>query len=273
MPSYNLRPLKRLGQNFLIDANIKEKIIEAIRPAADDIIVEIGPGLGALTGGLVSLSRKVIAVEKDSRLCDALREGVGAKAKNLVLINDDILKVDLSSLAGNEKIKLAGNLPYYITTPILEYIIENKRLIKSAVITIQREVADRILASPGGKEYGSLSCFVQYHTRPEYLYTISRKCFKPQPSVDSSLIRLDIPDSPAVKVRDEELYFRIIRKAFNQRRKTILNALSSRGLAGPLGTKEGLGAALSRAGIDPSHRPETLSLQSFANLASCLQPD
>ncbi len=267
---YHLRPLKRLGQNFLIDDNIRDKIIGSVDPKRGDVIVEIGPGLAALTLELALRAGRVIAVERDRGLYNILLETIGAKASNLELINDDILKVDLSEFAPSGKIKLAGNLPYYITTPIFEYLIDNRRLIERAVITIQREVADRILAAPGGKDYGALSCFIQYYTRPQYLYTISRGCFYPKPEVDSSLILLDMLDSPAVEVKDEKLFFRIIRKAFNQRRKTISNSLASKAF-GRVASKEDLAAALARARIDPSSRPETLSLQSFAALTNIIK--
>lgn len=264
---YDLAPLKRLGENYLIDANIKDKIIAEAAPSKDDVILEIGPGLGALTVDLAASGARLVAVEKDKKAFAILKKMIGTEFPNLTLFHDDILKFDLKSI-GADKIKVVSNLPYYITTPIMELLIDNAKLISSALVMVQREVANRLMAAPGTKDYGSLGCFVQYHTKPVYLYTIKRTSFYPVPDVDSSLIRLEILDKPSVDVKDEALFFKVVRSSFNQRRKTILNSLS-RELALNM-PKDELSAILDRVGIAPSARPETLSLVDFAKIANAV---
>lgn len=265
---YGFAPLKRFGENYLIDKNIKDKIIDEAGVSRSDTILEIGPGLGALTMDLAGSGAEVFAVEKDPKAFRILEELTFEKYPNLHLFNEDILKFDLKKTVGEKKIKVLGNLPYYVTTPIIEYIIENGGMIDSALIVIQKEVAGRLSAKPGSKDYGSLSCFVQYYTRPEYLYTIKRTSFHPVPEVDSSLIRLTVRTQPPVKVKDEELFFRIIRGSFNQRRKSIINSLSREAVLGT--TKSDLTAVLNRAGVNPAARPEDLSLSEFAAIANAI---
>ncbi len=265
---YDLAPLKRLGENYLIDANIKDKIIAEAAPSRHDVILEIGPGLGALTVDLAASGARVVAVEKDKKAFAILKKMIGEEFQNLTLFHDDILKFDLKSISPDKKIKVVSNLPYYITTPIMELLIGNAKLIGSVLVMVQREVANRLMAAPGAKDYSSLSCFVQYHTKPAYLYTIKRTSFYPVPDVDSSLIRLEILDKPSVHVEDEALFFKVVRSSFNQRRKTILNSLS-RELALNI-PKDELSAILSRVGIVPSARPETLSLADFARIANAV---
>ncbi|MDD3905343.1 MAG: 16S rRNA (adenine(1518)-N(6)/adenine(1519)-N(6))-dimethyltransferase RsmA [Candidatus Omnitrophica bacterium] len=262
---YDFAPLKRLGENYLIDSNIKDKIIAAAGVSANDTVLEIGPGLGALTSDLASAADSVIAVEKDGKAVEILSEIAGSEFPNLKIINGDILEFDLKCVAG-KKLTVVGNLPYYITTPVIEYLFTNKRFVKSAVIMVQKEVALRLLAKPGTRDYGSLSCFVQYHSRPEYIYTVKRTCFYPAPKVDSAILRLEILDSPSVDVESEELFFRVVRGSFNQRRKSIINSLSREAVLDV--SKEKLAAILKRAGIDPAARPETLSLVDFAKLTN-----
>ncbi|MCX5667188.1 MAG: 16S rRNA (adenine(1518)-N(6)/adenine(1519)-N(6))-dimethyltransferase RsmA [Candidatus Omnitrophica bacterium] len=231
---YNFSPLKRFGENYLIDGNVKDKIIAQAGAAAGDMILEIGPGFGALTLDLARSGAKVFAVEKDKKAFEILKEICGDKYPNLEIINNDILNFDLlSSLRGarsatkqSQKIKVIGNLPYYITTPVIEYIIENREIVESALILMQKEVALRLLAPEGSKDRSSISCFVQYYMKPEYLCTIDRNSFYPVPGVDSSLLRLNILHKPAHHVRDEAVFFKIVRGAFNQRRKCIINSLS-----------------------------------------------
>jgi 16S rRNA (adenine1518-N6/adenine1519-N6)-dimethyltransferase len=266
---YNFKPLKRLGQHFLIDANIKDKIIETVSPDREDVVMEIGPGFGELTSDLADNAGQVIAVEKDKLLSKILAEGELGKFPNVRLLSQDILNVDIPACAGKKRLKVVGNLPYYATTPIIVFLIENRRHIECATLTVQLEVAKRLLAEPGGKDYGAISCFVQYHTRPHYVHTISRKCFYPQPEVDSSLVRLEMRSAPAVSVRDEELFFKIVRKAFNQRRKTIANSLSSKAF-GTIFKRAAVEDALARARVIPTARPERLGLQDFANIANAL---
>lgn len=265
---YDFHPSKRLGQNYLIDGNIKDKIISAAGIRKSDEVLEIGPGLGALTLDLAARAASVYAVEKDTRAVNILKEELGGKAPNLHLYNNDILEFDISKASLGRKLKVIGNLPYYITTPIIEYLIDNKDLIELAVITIQREVANRIMALPGTKDYGSLSCFVQYHMKAEYIHTIRHASFFPEPEVDSSILRLNFLNKPLVKVRNEEKFFAIIRGSFNQRRKTILNSLSREAVLGM--PKEELGVILKGTGIDPSRRPESLSLEEFARISDAI---
>jgi 16S rRNA (adenine1518-N6/adenine1519-N6)-dimethyltransferase len=263
---HDFAPLKRLGENYLIDANIKDKIIAEAAPSGQDVILEIGSGLGALTIDLASSGARVIAVEKDRKAFAALKALVGDKFPNLTLLHQDILKFDLESIAAGKRLKIVGNLPYYITTPIIELLIENAKLISSILVMVQREFAARLMASPGTKAYSSLSCFVQYYIKPVYSFTVKRESFYPVPDVDSSLIRLEILDKPSVRVKDEALFFKVVRGSFNQRRKTILNSLS-RELALNM-PKDELSALLGRVGIAPSARPETLSLADFAKIAN-----
>ena len=265
---YGFRPLKRLGENYLIDKNIRDKIVSEAKVRADDTVLEIGPGLGALTEGLAASGARVLAVEKDRKVFAALVGLIGDRYPGLALIHADILKFDLSAAVATGKVKLVGNLPYYITSPIIEYIIDNRSRISSALITIQREVANRLMASAGTKDYSSISCYVRYYTKPVYIHTINRTAFYPEPEVDSSLIKLEILEKPSVSVRDEAMLFRVVRGAFNQRRKSIMNSLSAgSGLNMP---KEELIPILDDADIDPSARPETLSLDDFARITEAV---
>lgn len=264
---YGFRPLKRFGENYLVDGNIVAKIIAAVAPRRGEAILEIGPGLGALTVDLARSGARVIAVEKDPKAFAILQEIVGEDYPDLTLKQGDILDFDLAA-AGAGKITVVGNLPYYATTPIIEYLIERRGRIRAAFITVQREVANRLLAVPGTKEYSSLSCFVQYYMKPAYIHTVKRDSFYPVPEVDSSFIRLDVLDTPSVAVRDEALLFTTIRGAFNQRRKSILNSLSREAVLDL--PKERLAALLASIGIDPAARPETLTLHQFASIANAI---
>lgn len=265
---YGFRPLKRLGENYLIDGNIKDKIILNAGVKKEDVVLEIGPGFGALTIDLAQSGAAVFAVEKDKKAFNILKDMTGGKFPNLKIFNADILEFDLKNIVTDKPIKVIGNLPYYITTPAIEYIIRNRALIGSALIMVQREVANRILALPGRKDYSSISCFAQYYAKSSYVYTVKRTSFYPSPDVDSSLMRLDMLDEPSVKVRDESLFFRIIRGSFNQRRKTIINSLSREEVLDI--PKERLEEILKEALIDPAVRPEDLSLSDFARIADAL---
>lgn len=265
---YGFRPLKRFGENYLIDGNIKDKIIREACIEKSDVVLEIGPGLGALTIDLAKSGARVFAVEKDKKAFEILNDLAGGEFSNLELINKDILRSGLSDLAPGEKIKVIGNLPYYITTPIIEYLIENRTVIRSVLVVVQKEVARRLLAGPGDDDYSSLSCFVQYYTKPTYIYTVKRTSFYPTPDVDSSLIRLDILAKPSVIVKDEQVLFKIVRGAFNQKRKTLINSLSREEVLDI--QKEELTNILKRAGINPASRPESLSLSEFAAIANRL---
>lgn len=263
---YGFAPLKKLGANYLIDGNIRDKIISAADISESDIVLEIGPGLGAVTFDLAKTRASVVAVDKDKKACVILSDLVGGNFPNLKIVHSDILDFDLAGTTEGKKIKVVGNLPYYVTSPIIEYILRNKTIVSSAVIMIQKEVALRLLAKAGEEDYGSLSCFIQYHARPEYVYTVKRTCFYPAPDVDSSIIKLNILDKPSVEVADETLLFKIVRGAFNQRRKSIINSLSREEVLDM--AKDELTDILVRAGIDPAARPETLSLADFARIAN-----
>lgn len=263
---YNFSPLKRFGENYLIDGNVKDKIITEANADPDDTILEIGPGFGALTFDLAESRAAVFAVEKDKKAFDILKDLVKDGLPKLKIFNEDILEYDISKVFTGKKIKVVGNLPYYITTPVIEYIIENRKIIESALILMQKEVADRLLAPEGSKDRGSISCFVQYYTKPEYLYTIKRTSFYPVPDVDSSLLRLNILHKPAHSVKDEAVFFKIVRGAFNQRRKSIINSISREAVLNI--PKEELTAILNKIGIDPTSRPEDLPLSSFASIAN-----
>ncbi len=252
MVNLNFYPRKSLGQNFLSDDNIKSKIIQACNLTNEDFILEIGPGTGVLTKELVRLAKNVVAVEKDVKLFQILCQTLG-EYPNLSIVNQDILKFQIA----HNNTKVIGNIPYNISSPLIEHLLNQKEKISVIYISLQKELAQRIIAKPGGKEYGSLSLFVQYHTIPTIKFIIKRGSFRPRPKVDSAFIELVVRKTPAVSVKDEELFFKIIRTAFGQRRKMISNTL-----------KEIIGAEkICQTGISPSIRPEDLSLQDFARLA------
>lgn len=266
---YGIRPKKYLGQNFLVDQNIADEMISMCRFANTDWVLEIGPGLGALTRKIAVSVKRVIAVEKDRRICAALPElmkGFG----NVRILCEDFMEADLNQALSEcpPKIKTIGNLPYYITTPIIEKLIMNKDNFSSIFITVQKEVAERICAKPGGKDYGSFSCFVQFHTAPAVLLDIGKRAFYPQPAVDSAFMELSVLPKPPVEVKDTERFFAIIRAAFGKRRKMMLNSLlycESLDL-----DKGGIAALLERAGVKPTARPEELSLEDFARIADAI---
>lgn len=263
---YGLRLRKGLGQNLLIDDDVLEKIVEAASLTKDDLVLEIGPGLGVLTKRLASLASKVIAVEIDSALVGLLGREL-RDCKNVEIIEADILKTDLSKLLppSSPKLKVVANLPYYITTPVIIHLLEKRDLIESMIIMIQKEVGERIIASPGGKDYGSLSILVQYYAIPELITPVASSSFIPRPKVDSSVIKLKVADAPRVKVDDEKLFFRVVRGAFGKRRKMLPNALSGAGF-----DKEKVVDLLNRMGLNPKQRGETLSIQEFAALSNLL---
>ncbi len=263
---YDFRPLKRLGENYLIDPNIRDKIIAEASLSPQDTVLEIGPGLGAITTDIARSGAGVFAVEKDKKAFSILDGMISGEFPNLKLIQGDILEFDLKSMGVSKKIKVIGNLPYYITTPIIEYLIRNGGRISYAVVMVQKEFANRLLAGPGTEDYGALSCFVTYHTKITHIHTVRRTSFYPEPDVDSSLIRLDLLDTPSVGVKDEKLLFKIIRGAFNQRRKSIINSLSREDVLNM--PKDDLSGLLAGLKIDPRIRPEMLGLSEFAKLAN-----
>ncbi len=260
-----VRPKRNLGQNFLRDERYLIRIVSSAEVSEDDLILEIGAGTGELTRFLIDRADQVIAIEIDDDLIPILEESFSSSSK-LYLLHADALKLDwvnlIRGISPHRKAKLVSNIPYYITAPLIEKAIESRSVLSLCVLTVQREVARRICASPGGREYGSLSIMVQYHADVERLFDIPPGAFRPSPEVSSSVIRIRFREEPRVKVKDERLFFRIVRAAFQQRRKMIVNALRSLGL-----DRKELEEALKRADISPESRPEMLSLEEFGRLA------
>ena len=250
---------KSLGQHFLTDHNIIQKIIGACRISKSDTVLEIGPGLGALTFALCAQANQVIAVEKDKRLCGKLKE---SPLSNLEIMNQDILKFEFEAL--REKVKAVGNLPYNISSPIIEKLISNRDKLTSIFLTVQLEFGQRIIAEPGSEDYSALSCFVQYYTVPKILFKIKGTCFRPIPKVDSCFMQIELRTSLPAKAKNEELLFKIIHAAFGQRRKMILNSLSS------LIEKEKLQTLLASLKINPQLRAENLGLSDFVRIADAV---
>lgn len=270
LKQFDFRMTKSLGQNFLIDKGILDKIIEGAELTKEDYVLEIGPGMGSMTQKLCESAGKVVAIEIDKKLIPVLNVTLFGY-DNVKVINQDILKIDLKALLkenfGTKAVKVVANLPYYITTPIIMKLLEERLNLSSITIMVQKEVGDRIKAEPGSKIYGALSVAVQYYAKPSQLLLVPPNSFIPQPEVDSIVLKLDILSKPAVQVQDEKLFFRVVKSAFGQRRKTLLNALA----AGSMGfTKEQFKELLSDIGIDENRRGETLSLQEFANIANKL---
>lgn len=260
---------KSLGQNFLIDEDVLDRIVEGSGIDENTYVLEIGPGFGTLTQRLCAVAKKVVAVEIDDMAADILSENL-AECDNLKLIRGDILKIDLNTLIADEfgkdaRIKVVANLPYYITTPILMLLIEGGFPIDSITVMIQKEVADRLAASPGGKDYGAITLSVQYRCECSPVVIAPPDSFMPPPKVTSEVIRLDLRDKPQVEVNDEKMLFRVIKSAFAQRRKTLLNTLSNSG--GFSMSKDELSAMLDALGIDPRRRGETLSIEEYAKIS------
>lgn len=263
---------KSLGQNFLIDQNILYKIVEAAGLDQDKGALEIGPGIGALTEKLAQTAGAVTAVEIDQRLIPILKE-VLEPYPNVRVHHGDVLKVDLQELFrthfdGVSKVSVVANLPYYVTTPILMKLLEEKLPLENIVVMIQKEVAVRMAASPGSKDYGSLSIAVQYYSEPKLVCTVPHTVFIPQPNVESAVIRLQVREEPPVEVDDEAHFFEVVQASFAQRRKTIANNLKSRFFPGE--GRERLEQLLQEAEIEPSRRGETLSIEEYARLSRVL---
>ena len=262
---------KKFGQNFLIDPHVLDKIIRAAGIGKDDCVLEIGPGIGTMTQYLAERARRVVAVEIDKNLIPILSETL-KDYHNVTVINDDILKVDVSGLtaAYNQSgpVKVVANLPYYITTPIIMGLFESGAPIDNLTVMVQKEVADRMQAGPGTKDYGALSLAVQYYAEPYIAANVPPNCFIPRPNVGSAVIRLTRHKNPPVRTRDPKLMFRVIRASFNQRRKTLQNSLNnSPEIDRP---KEVIAAAIESLGLSPTVRGEVLSLEQFARLADLL---
>lgn len=258
---------KGLGQNFLTSQNVLEEIVDSAE--IDSGVIEVGPGFGVLTSELAKNSDKVVTIEIDERLIDVL-EYTLADYDNVKIVNADILKLDLHKLIqeefGNEKVSIAANLPYYITTPIITKLLEEKLPLKNIVVMVQKEVALRMAAKPSSKDYGAITVLCQYYTEPSVVTNVPASLFVPPPKVDSAVLRLKIRENPAVHVTDEKMFFRVVKAAFSQRRKTLLNCLCSN-FSFP---KEEMSALLEGVGITPSRRGETLSLQEFADISDAI---
>jgi 16S rRNA (adenine1518-N6/adenine1519-N6)-dimethyltransferase len=275
LKKYGFSFKKSLGQNFLIDTNILKKIVSFANLEENSGAIEIGPGIGALTEQLARTSKKVVAFEIDQRLLPILNDTL-SPYPHVKVIHNDVLEANVSEVIAEEfkemnDIMVVANLPYYVTTPIIMKLLEEHLPIRGIVCMLQKEVADRISAKPGTKDYGSLSIAVQYYTEAETVMIVPKTVFVPQPNVDSAVIRLTKRERPAVTVTDETFFFQVTRASFAQRRKTLLNNLTSQ-LPDGKQKKEEILQALSASGIDPGRRGETLSLEEFGLLSNELYP-
>ncbi len=274
LQKYDFTFQKKFGQNFLIDTHVLDKIIRSAEITKDDMVLEIGPGIGTMTQYLACAAGKVVAVEIDKALIPILEDTLDGY-DNVQIINEDVLKIDIAKLAKEQNsgrpIKVVANLPYYITTPIIMGLFENHVPLKSITVMVQKEVADRMQVGPGTKDYGALSLAVQYYASPYIVANVPPNCFMPRPKVGSAVIRLERYENPPVQVGDEKLMFKIIRASFNQRRKTLANGLRN---SPELDfTKEQIEQAIEKMGKGTSVRGETLSLEEFAKLSNLLGAD
>lgn len=271
LQKYNFNFQKKFGQNFLINTSVLEDIISEADVTEDDMVLEIGPGIGTMTQYLCEAARQVIAVEIDTNLIPILQDTL-SEYDNVKVINEDILKVDINALANEynngKPIKVVANLPYYITTPIIMGLFESHVPIDSITIMVQKEVADRMQEGPGSKEYGALSLAVQYYSTPEIVVNVPPSCFMPQPKVGSAVIKLTRHEKPPVEVDDEKLMFKLIRASFNQRRKTLANGLNNFG--GFNLSKEMIQESIEELGVPVNVRGEALSLEQFAKLSNII---
>lgn len=271
LQKYNFSLQKKFGQNFLIDTHVLEKIIEEAHITKDDCVVEIGPGIGTMTQYLAESAGYVVAVEIDRALIPILQDTLSAY-DNVEVINEDILKVDLKKLVeeknGGRPFKVVANLPYYITTPIIMELLESGVPLHSITVMVQKEVADRMQAGPGTKDYGALSLAVQYYAQAEVVANVPPNCFIPRPNVGSAVIRLTRYEKPPVYAQDETLMFAIIRASFNQRRKMLANSLGN--AAGLSVEKEAVRNALISMGLPETIRGEAMTLEQFAQLSNLL---
>lgn len=271
LKKYNIKFQKRFGQNFLIDTHVLDKIINAAGVSDKDFVLEIGPGIGTLTQYLCENAREVIAVEIDNSFMPVLAETL-SEYDNVTVLNKDILEIDIKKLSeernGGNAIKVVANLPYYITTPVIMDILESHVPLESITVMVQKEVAQRMQAKPGTKDYGALSLAVQYYSDAEIVANVPANCFMPRPGVGSAVIRLRCHNKPCVNVDNEKFMFGIIRASFNQRRKTLQNGLANDRRLGV--SKEQVAAALRQMGLKETIRGETLSLGQFAEFSNIL---
>lgn len=269
---YGFRPKKRLGQHFLKDKGIISEIIKKARFEQSDQVLEIGAGLGALTLPLAGSVHLISAIEKDPSLTDMLKKRLSsAGINNVILVNDDILKLDFNRLRKmtEKKIKIIGNLPYNISSPILEKLVENRNLVSRAILMFQAELARRLIARPGNKDYGAMTVLIQYHAHLSPLLEVPKESFYPRPKVDSMVLELDFERPHTRRIEDEANFKTVVKGAFAHRRKTLLNSLKQAVFA--LSREEILGA-LEKCGIDPHKRAETLDIDDFLCLSSALAP-
>ena len=273
MKKYNISANKSLGQNFLIDDEAVSTIVDTAKVTKDDLIIEIGPGLGTLTSKLLEKTGKVIAIELDKKMVLVLEDRFSLY-DNFECINEDVLKVDLESLISEEKskglktAKIVANLPYYITTPIIMKLSEEKLDIETITVMIQKEVADRLVAEPGKANTGAITYAINYYTNPKVVLQVPNTAFIPAPDVNSTVIQLEVLQKPKIDVIDEEMFFKVIKYAFMQRRKTLLNSLTNSKI---LGEKEYIEKMLSELGIEKTIRAENLSLEEFAKIANWIK--
>ena len=268
LKKYNISANKSLGQNFLIDDNIINTIVDSANVSRDDLVIEIGPGLGTLTSKLLEKAGMVIAIELDKRMIGILNERFKLY-NNFELINDDVLKVNLKEIIKNKsdslkKVKIVANLPYYITTPIIMKLLEDKLDVESITVMVQKEVAQRLAANPGDKLSGAITYSINYYCEASEVIVVPNSSFIPEPEVESEVIKLILRKEPPVKILDEELFFKFIKVCFMQRRKTLVNGISNSGLM----SKQEITHLLNKLGLDEKVRGENLSMQDFANLVN-----
>ena len=273
MKAYNIKANKSLGQNFLINSEVVEKIIESSELSTDDLVIEIGPGLGTLTKYLLEKAGKVTCIELDTRMVKILKNRFASR-DNFEIINEDVLKVDLNKIIKENKstgkiknVKIVANLPYYITTPIIMRLLEEHLDIKSITVMIQKEVAERLIEIPGGKNTGAITHTVYYYCESEKIMEVPNSSFIPEPEVTSEVIKMHLRQTPAVKIENPKVMFMIIKSAFMQRRKTLLNALTNAQVF--ISKQEGI-KVLKKLNLNENVRAENLSIQDFANIAKCI---
>lgn len=259
---FDIKMSKKLGQNFLIKRGIVDEIVKAADLQEGEPVLEIGPGIGTLTQGLAQSGANVTAIELDTRLLEVLDTTL-AQYNNVTIVHGDVLKLDVPSIMNHEPFKVVANLPYYITTPIIMSLLESRLPIERLVVMVQKEVALRMVAKPGTKDYGALSVAVQYYTKPDIVLDVPPKSFLPAPAVTSSVIRCVLRDKPPVDVVDEKLFFRVVKAGFAQRRKTFANTMKTTGLS-----KDRIEELLAKANIDGQRRGETFTLQEFTDVAN-----
>lgn len=274
MKRFGITANKKLGQNFLIDRNVVESIVDSANISKNDLVIEIGPGLGTLTSRLLEKAGKVICIELDDRMIKILKDRFFIY-NNFEIINEDVLKVDLKNLIKNEKensninsVKVVANLPYYITTPIIMKLLEEKLDIESITVMIQKEVADRLVAKPGDRLSGAITYTVSYYAEAQKILVVPNNSFIPEPEVTSEVIKLLIRKEPAIKVENEDLLFKVIKQAFSQRRKTLVNALTSNNM---FENKEEVIKMLKEIGIDEKVRGENLTLEQYGEIVKFIR--